>query len=259
MLKSMIIAFSTYSRLPMPHIEWNENKMRYSICFFPMVGVVIGAVWLALFYILGTVIGMGTGVSAALLTVVPLIITGGIHFDGYLDTMDARSSYKSSEEKLKIMKDPHVGAFAIIYGIIYMILEYGFMQELYTGYLETAGLHFAALVALGYVYSRSLSGLSVVMLKKAKKDGMLSDTAKASDKRTIFVMSVWILFCIIGMLSIDIRTGICITLIGIIIFVYYRGMAYKVFGGITGDLAGYFLQLCELAILAGVTILSVVM
>lgn len=258
MLKSMIIAFSTYSRLPMPHIEWNEEKMRYSICFFPMVGVVIGAAWFAIFYIFGRVMGVGIGAAAACLTVLPLIITGGIHFDGYLDTMDARSSYKPPEEKLKILKDPHVGAFAIIYGIIYVILEYGLMQELYAGFLESAKTDLIALVALGYVYSRSLSGLSVVTLRKAKKDGMLSDTAKASDKRTVLVMSVWILLCVTGMLAIDITSGICTVIVGVIVFLYYRYMAYKVFGGITGDLAGYFLQMCELAILAGVTVLSVI-
>ena len=43
-IKSFIIAFSMYSKLPMPHTEWNEEDMRYVMCFFPWIGIVIGAV-----------------------------------------------------------------------------------------------------------------------------------------------------------------------------------------------------------------------
>ena len=42
-IKAMIIAFSTYSKIPMPQFEWKEEDMRYSMCFFPWVGAVIGA------------------------------------------------------------------------------------------------------------------------------------------------------------------------------------------------------------------------
>ena len=43
MLKAAIIAFSTYSKLPMPQVEWDEKNMRYAICFFPLVGAAAGA------------------------------------------------------------------------------------------------------------------------------------------------------------------------------------------------------------------------
>ena len=41
-VNSLIIALSTYSKLPMPQVDWNEDNMRYSMCFFPVVGLVIG-------------------------------------------------------------------------------------------------------------------------------------------------------------------------------------------------------------------------
>ena len=43
-----------------------------------------------------------------------LLVTGGIHMDGYMDTMDALHSYGSREKKLEILKDSHIGAFAVI-------------------------------------------------------------------------------------------------------------------------------------------------
>ncbi len=258
MFSSMIIAFSTYSRLPMPHTDWNEKSMRYSMCFFPVIGAVIGGLQIALIYILANVLHVGSGLSSALIVALPLIVTGGIHFDGYLDTMDAKSSYKDRNEKLAILKDPHVGAFAVIYGILYIILLYGLIQELYRGYISDKVLRDIIIWAVGYVYSRSLSGLSVVTLKKAKPDGMLADTAHASDKRVGAVMAIWVIASAVGMICADVVCGAVAVIAGAMVFCYYRWMSYKKFGGITGDLAGYFLQMCELFVLAGVVLVGLV-
>ena len=42
LLGSMVIAFSMYSRIPMPRVEWTKERMKYAMCFFPLVGVVQG-------------------------------------------------------------------------------------------------------------------------------------------------------------------------------------------------------------------------
>ncbi|MCD8323673.1 MAG: adenosylcobinamide-GDP ribazoletransferase, partial [Clostridiales bacterium] len=43
----MAVAFSMYSKIPVPQIKWTKENMRYALCFFPLVGVVTGAlVWL---------------------------------------------------------------------------------------------------------------------------------------------------------------------------------------------------------------------
>ena len=41
-IRSMIIAFSTYSRIPMPQVEWSDENRKYTMCFFPLIGAVIG-------------------------------------------------------------------------------------------------------------------------------------------------------------------------------------------------------------------------
>ena len=43
-LRALVIAFSMYSRIPMPRMDWTEERMRYALCFFPLIGAVIGAV-----------------------------------------------------------------------------------------------------------------------------------------------------------------------------------------------------------------------
>ena len=49
-----------------------------------------------------------------------LLVTGGIHMDGYMDTMDALHSYGNREKKLEILKDSHIGAFAVIMTVLYV-------------------------------------------------------------------------------------------------------------------------------------------
>lgn len=240
MLQSVIIAFSTYSKIPMPRVEWSKKSMKYSMCFFPFVGAVIGLCSYGA-YMGFQIIGIGEILQAAFLTVLPLLLTGGIHMDGFLDTIDAKSSYQPAEEKLKILKDPHTGAFAIIYGIVYLMLCFGLFSE-----MNQTTIPF---VALGYVYSRALSGLSVVTFQKAKKDGMAAASADAAQRSVKWILGAEMILCIAGYLLLHPVYGILCVLAGLGSFWYYRRMAYHVFGGITGDLAGYFLQICELMIL----------
>lgn len=245
MLKSMIIAFSTYSRIPMPEVKWEEKSMKYSMCFFPFVGAVLGLCCIGIYAGLHA-LGAGDMLTAALLTALPVLLTGGIHMDGFLDTMDAKNSYKPKEEKLKILKDPHTGAFAIIYGMVYLLLSFGLFSEV--------NQRTVSFIALGYVYSRALSGLSVVTLRKAKKEGMVAASAKGNGKSVKWILGGEILICVALFFLLHPLYGTGCVLAGLGCFAYYRAMSYRVFGGITGDLAGYFLQVCELAILA-VTVL----
>ena len=122
MLKSIAIAFQMYSHIPIPSFEWDDRSRKYALCFFPLVGAVVGSVeylWFYLAALLEAPVLIGTAVATA----IPFLITGGIHMDGFCDTVDALSSQASMERKLEILKDPHAGAFAIIFAAHYMIPE----------------------------------------------------------------------------------------------------------------------------------------
>ena len=120
-IKSFIIAFSTYSRIPMPRVEWKEEDMKYVFCFFPFVGVVTGILffvwnWLCFRFELPEICRVCVSI------VIPLTLTGGIHADGFMDTADALSSFRDREKKLEILKDPHIGAFAVIRRVVYLLI-----------------------------------------------------------------------------------------------------------------------------------------
>ena len=108
-LQTIAVAFAMFSAIPVPQFDWNEKNMRYAMCAFPLIGVVIGAAWC----VCGALPLPGLA-KAAGFALVPVWVTGGIHLDGYADTCDALSSYGDREKKLEILKDPHCGAFAVI-------------------------------------------------------------------------------------------------------------------------------------------------
>ena len=98
-LRSFAIAFSMYSKIPMPRVSWRDEGMKYALCFFPLIGLVIGGVYL-LFGRAAEALDLAETARVCIRVLIPLAVTGGIHMDGYLDTADARCSYGDREKKL---------------------------------------------------------------------------------------------------------------------------------------------------------------
>ena len=127
-LKSLSMAFTMYSRLPVPRVKWENENMAYAMCFFPLVGAVIGAV-LYFWLWLCTRLGIGSELKAAVAVIAPVGISGAIHMDGFCDTADALGSRQTRERKLEILKDPGAGAFALISCCAYFILYFALWCE----------------------------------------------------------------------------------------------------------------------------------
>lgn len=243
MLKSLVSAFLMYSRIPMPRIEWKEENRRYALGFFPLVGVVQG-VLLVLWRLICNWMGLTGLLFAVGAVILPVAVNGGIHLDGYCDVTDARASYAEQQRRLEILKDPHIGSFAVIRVCLYLLAQTALFTQITT-------LRETALIACSFVLSRALSGLSAVTFRAAKKDGTLQSFVRPSHRRITVGMTVF--FAILAVTGMLICSPVCeiATLIATgVVFLYYRHIAYRDFGGITGDLCGWFLQLCEIGCIA---------
>ena len=245
-IRSLLIAFSTYSRIPVPQVEWNEENRRYSMCFFPLVGLVTGLLvwgWLSLCACLK----MGPFLQGAVAALLPLLITGGIHMDGYMDTTDALASWQSQEKRLEILKDSHTGAFAVMGCAGYLLLS----AALYSEADPAAGLRLAGV----FVLSRALSAFALVRMRSARNRGMLDDISRVAEKRLVTLSGgVYALLCLVLWLATGVRTALLCVLAAVLCYLYYQHMSYKQFGGVTGDLAGWFLQVTELVLTAVIVI-----
>ena len=164
-----------------------------------------------------------------------MLITGGVHLDGYADTCDALASHAPPQRRQEILKDPHLGAFAAIRLCVYFLASFA----LWTALPRYDGPAFL----LAFCLSRALSGLAIAALPLARDTGLAHTFAAAADRRRLRVLLAALL-CLRGM------AGISMTAAALGVFLRYRSMAQRLFGGISGDLAGWFLQTAELWMLA---------
>ena len=242
LLASCVIAFSTYSRIPMPQVEWNETNMRHTLACFPLVGAAVGLLFWLADVICGR-LGCGAVLRAALLTALPVAVTGGIHLDGYCDTVDALASHAGREKKLAILKDSAAGAFAVIWCCVWFLVYFGLMTEMGGGLTTT--------VAAGFLLSRTLSALAVDRLPSARAG--MGATLKASSAFPWWVLLLYAAAYLAAVVLLGAPVPGIAAFAGAVGFYFiYRRMALKVFGGFTGDLAGWFVTVCELVILAAV-------
>ena len=247
---SFLISFAMFSKIPVPRADWDKENMKYMICFFPAIGVIIGLLewgygWMAM------KLGFGSLMRAAGFVLIPLIVTGGIHLDGFLDTQDALSSWQTKERRLEILKDSHAGAFAIISCTIYFLM--------YIGVYSCLSVRSMEVIAYSFMLSRTLSGLSVVTFPQARKKGMVADFSESASTRiTRMVLGIYlIVLCFLIPLTGGICGIGCVISAGVVFGYYYR-MAMKNFGGVTGDLCGYFLQVCELVMALVVVVVDII-
>lgn len=247
LFKSMIIAFSIYSKIPVPQFAWEEEDMEYMMCFFPWIGGAIGLVfygWLALC----EKVQIGALCRACVAAAIPLIISGGFHVDGYMDTMDAFHSYQSREKKLEILKDSHIGAFAAIMLMLYYLIDLAALSEVVTGKAAFA-------VAAVFFLARCLSGIGVVTLKSAKKEGLLYTFASGAQKKRVrLALYVQFTGCIALMVAVSGIYGIVAAVTGVLCFFYFKWKSYRELGGITGDTAGWYVTVCEAAAAVAVAV-----
>ena len=236
-LQTIAVAFAMFSAVPVPQFSWNEKNMRYALCAFPLIGLLCGALW----WVCGA-LPLPAPARAAGFCLVPVWVTGGIHLDGYADTCDALSSYGDREKKLEILKDPHCGAFAVIrlcsYFVAYLALCACVQFTPRVGLIWTLAL----------VLERALSGFAVAGFPLAKNTGLAHTFATAADRTTVRNMLA-VLAVVLGIALLALG-GWALVLAALVCLWRYHTVALKQFGGITGDLAGWFLQKTELWMLA---------
>ena len=249
-IKSFIIAFAMYSKIPVPKCEWKEEDMKYVFCFFPLVGVVTGALVFAWNYLCFHM-DFPEILRICITGAIPIMITGGIHIDGFMDTMDALHSYRDREKKLEILKDPHIGAFSVIMLLLYSLICLGAMALV-------SERDAVAVFCIVFVLARCLSGLGAIGFKSAK-EGTLRLLARSSSGMPVFIVLVLeSLICLAGMAFLNpfMAAGILVT--ALLTAVYYYLKTKKEFGGVTGDTAGFFLLILERNSLIVIAVISVI-
>ena len=229
---------SMFCAIPFPGSIWDEKARDKMLLFLPVVGLEIGVIWAALAW-LSHAADLPVPVKGLILSVYPFLVTGSIHLDGYMDVTDAVRSYRSLERRREILKDSHVGAFAVIGIVLLLLAQFAFMASA----KENADVRILIFVP---AVSRCCSALAVTALKPMNTSQYAHQ--KRPGSHTVALLAMTAAFVAAGFLLCGhygfVLAG-CLAGYGIALH-----KAYKTLEGMNGDISGYALSIAELCAIA---------
>lgn len=243
-MKTYLHAFamcqSMFCAIPCPWKIWDEKAQSKMLLFLPVIGLEIGALWWLLSRVC-RLLCLAAPVYGVLLCAFPYIITGFIHLDGYMDVTDAIGSWRTLERRREILKDSHVGSFAVIGVCLLLLAQFAF----FTSRAEENPILF-----LIPAVSRCCSALAVTALKPM-------NTSQYAGKQlpllhVIPLSFLMLLLIAAGFLFCE-KNGFA--LVGCLIgYALALWKAYRTLEGMNGDISGYALTIGELCAV-GVSVL----
>lgn len=286
-IKAFCIALSTYSRIPMPKFEWKGREIKLAVIFFPIIGVIVGLAEYLL-YMLFKIVDLPVFPMTVMCCGIPVLITRGIHLNGYMHTLDALSFKGSHEKKLEIMRDLHVGGYSVIRmflfvggfaSAVYLLLYYSFDHSLIS-YMQSDFLIGGSAIpptvapytieeivyvwAMSFVLSRLMSAISLVTFPFTDKSGQMyafsgRDESGKINKTAFICLVVEEIIVLAAMLFINPVAGGVLIATSLLAFIFYWISCKKGFGGFTGDLTGWFLCLSEFWMTIAAAVLAIIM
>lgn len=249
MWKEFRIAVSFLTRLPLPYKgEWDEKSFSRSSVFYPLVGLIIGAIvgfvcWL----IRMTDLIMVTAVCALIASIV---VSGGIHLDGFMDMCDGLFASRGRERALEIMKDSHVGSFAVLGVIMLLLLK----VVLYDAVIPEAWFFLAIISA--FIFSRFMLICCMLCFPSARAEG-LGVTVKRYVSKPALVWGIGLMLVIFAL------SGFYPVLIAFFVsFLVIMGLSAQInkfLHGLTGDIYGAMAELGEAVFLLFLLIIVAVL
>ena len=235
---AFVMCQSMFCAIPFPGKIWDEDARDKMLLFLPIVGLEIGVVWTGLAWLCNA-LNLPVLVKGLILSVYPYLVTGFIHLDGYMDVTDAVKSYRSLERRREILKDSHVGAFAVIGIALLLLAQFAFMAS------AGENADFRILIFVPAI-SRCCSALAVTVLKPMNTSQYANQKKPKSYAAVLAVMTA--AFVAAGFLLCG-HYGF--TLLGCLVgYGAALRKAYNSLEGMNGDISGYSLSIAELCALA---------
>lgn len=240
MLRPYFIGLQFLTRISLVKQDnWTEEDFGQSVKFFPLIGATLGVVYAAFAYVLTAMlpayrINMPVHFTAALMLILPVLFTGGIHCDGFMDTMDGLFSGRKPERMLEIMKDSRVGSNGVFAFVTLMIFELCIILDMNTAVLVPAFFVMP-------IIARYMMTLAIVFYPYARPEGMGKAFKMYADSRTLTFAT---LLAAIFILPFGLLAWAALV-VGFLFMRGFAGFAVKTVGGLTGDIYGCIATLVE--------------
>jgi len=222
--------------MPAPKKEITSEEFSRSYLYYPMVGLVIG---LILWLLTKTLVPyLPSLVLGALLLITQLILTGGIHLDGFMDSMDGLLSARSPERMLEIMKDSRIGAHACMALAGLLILKFSLLASL-------TPTQFSILIVMPML-SRWVFQIGVIGFPYARPQGLGKGIHETTHWIPFLLSGCFVLgasYYLAGFAGL-IAFGVCVITVTL-----FASRITSLLGGLTGDLYGAIIEISEVVCL----------
>lgn len=230
-LTAVDMCIHTFSAIPLPPGKWDESLRKLSTVCLPVLGLILGLIWWGVATIANAL--LPDALCAAVIAAYPFLITGFIHLDGFMDTSDAILSWRDREEKLRILKDSHVGSFAVVMIALLFMLQFA-------GCFSVKRI---AMLWLIPVLSRCGSAFSVLAITPLNHS-QYAGNKETGDHSIFSVMAMAVVAVVAGLIFHGWRSlVVSICVIGS--YAMHMSVCVKLLGGVSGDLAGFCLTVSE--------------
>lgn len=235
---------------PLQDNIYTPGNMSRTLKYYPVVGLIIGAALILLIFILQMFAQYHTFYIAGLAVTFWVFITGGLHLDGVADMADAWVGGLGDKEKtLTIMKDPVCGPFGVM-AIVFMI----FLKIILI--FELLNINYY-LILIPPLIARIGVVVLLMVTPYVREQGMGSKliSIEQKQKNSISVIIFFILgFVLLSVLA-SIAISLFVALISVLFAYLYRMKVIQRLGGVTGDVAGAFIEYMELIVLFSIATL----
>ena len=232
-MRSLLIALRFLTRFPVGKYPKDKKRLGKSMTYFPIVGLILGGILVLVNW--GFSILLAPLVADALTIIVLIILTGALHIDGLVDTIDGLAGGKSKEEILKIMRDSRVGAFGIVGVVSLIMLKLVLLHEIPLQIKKEAILLFPVIGRWAMVIASSLSVY-------ARKEGTGKAFVDYCGRKELVMGSLFTLIIVGGLLKI---LGLELFFFILALTLLLTRFISKRIGGLTGDTLGAVNEIME--------------
>lgn len=222
-------------------IKWlnNRENAKYIYCLRVLYGVAVGVV-MCVFYMLCQYFKFGQSCFALVGAAIPVIMSCGLYLSGFMETSGVLARRLAG--CVRAEGTEHAGTQELIAAVTFYLLYAG-------GLSAVRKDRQIALLCIGYMISRTLYGMAFVWFPEAGKEKEKDAALSPAIRKTLrIILSVILALCFCTCVVIEPIMGMLEALLCMWVWTYYYYMSKKKFGGVTKESAGYFLTLCELAL-----------
>ncbi len=258
-MRPFLIALQFLTRIKVVRQEvWSMEDFGASVKTFPIVGAVLGCMYAAVAYVFCIFLpnaGMTVPehVAKIMLLALPLLLTGGIHSDGFMDTMDGVLSGRERDRMLEIMKDSRVGSMGVTAFILYLFFQSAVLYDIPSERLPAA-------VFVMPIVGRLMMTVSVISFPYARPEGMGKAFANYASKKSLTIAFAYVamIFAIAAAVLTTLGCSwvhgflmyaVAALLVGAVVTRQLGVWLTNLLGGLTGDTYGAITLLSELAVL----------